>query len=198
MAMVLTVVTGNQEAVSETAAGSALCDLERLIVSVQEHDETALAQLYELTIQKVFAVAMALLDNRADAQEVSEDVFVQAWHRCRQFDPERGSVQAWLTTMCRSRSIDLLRARRRQRNLAEAVAAEPPGIAWDTEPTLIQDSRLGQALDTLSQTQRQVLALAYFRGLTHSEIAGRLSMPPGTVKTHLRRALQALRAQLTQ
>lgn len=168
-----------------------------LVERMARGDADALERLYDRTIASVFAVAMALLENRADAEEVAEDVYVQAWHRSAQFDAQRGSVQAWLSTICRSRAIDALRSRRRRVALSEAVRAEPQPSGCEAEPLLIQHARLQEALAVLSVPQRQVLSLAYFQGFTHQEIATRLGLQLGTVKTHLRRALQALRTRLT-
>lgn len=175
----------------------------------------ALDEFYEATVDDVWRVAAALL-SPADAEEVVEDVYLYVWHNAERYQRSRGSVQGWLTTLCRSRAIDRWRSLERQRSKErQQAAAEPSGdslsahelpplaestpqrtITLTGGPSLLRESRLAEALLLLSEPQRQTIALAYFRGFTHQEIASHLDMPLGTVKTHLRRALDALREVL--
>ena len=141
-----------------------------------------------------------MLGNAADAEEVVCDAYVQAWRTAAHFDPGRGSVLAWLLMMCRSRALDLLR-QRRSRAAAEASASR--FVEEDTESApeeLLRQAQacaaIHQALGTLSPLRRQLVALAFFRGLSHQEIARAVSLPIGTVKSHLRRSLQGMRAVL--
>jgi RNA polymerase sigma-70 factor (ECF subfamily) len=147
-----------------------------------------------------------MLGERADAEEVTLDAFVQAWRNAKSYQPVRGSVPAWLTTIARNRALDLLRARQRRGRLAAVASAAPdlgtPGMSEavpDASADAEQAERRRQvalALDTLSPVQREVVELAFYGGLTQTEIAARLGEPLGTVKTRARLAMQKLRIAL--
>lgn len=171
-------------------------DLAALVQSAAAGDDSAIAALYEQTVSLVYSLALSILGSTADAEEITEDVFVKVWHQCGQYDAERGTVQAWLLTICRSKALDCLRARRRRQRLQSALAEQPADVGLEAAQLLIDDSRLGRAISTLSATQQQVLVLSYFRGHTHQEISDALDMKLGTVKTHIRRTLIALRELL--
>jgi RNA polymerase sigma-70 factor (ECF subfamily) len=148
----------------------------------------------------VHTFALRILRERGEAEEVVQDVFVQAWRQAGSYSAERGTPEAWLITMTRSRGIDKLRSRRRRDEmvrpaenpdrLPEPVALESASAPGEARATL------GEALADLPVTQRSVLALAYFDGLTQSEIAARLGEPLGTVKTRIRSGLERLRGIL--
>jgi RNA polymerase sigma-70 factor (ECF subfamily) len=177
-----------------------------LVARAAGGDEYALAQLYDRYGAVLYAVAYRVVGQRVDAEEVVVDAFFQAWRDAARFDAGRGSVAGWLTTIARSRALDLVRARARRERAAGGAAAEQPG----TPPTmgeapatpaasLEQDERrrhVRLALDALSPSQRQAIELAYFEGLSHSEIADRLQEPLGTVKTRVRLGMQKLREAL--
>lgn len=184
--------------------------LATLVAALGRREQPALDDLYEQTVQAVWSVAAALL-GPADAEEVVEDVYLYVWRNPERYQPARGSVGAWLTTLCRSRALDRWRALQRQARLAESLhqqlqveqatltAVHVPGsgaLRCDGAPELLTDSRLARALATLSEPQQQVIALAYFRGFTHQEISEHLAMKLGTAKAHLRRAIHRLRAEL--
>jgi RNA polymerase sigma factor (sigma-70 family) len=168
------------------------------LASIQQQDEAALGQLYDATIGRVYGLALRITRSRETAEEVAEDVYMQVWRDAGRFDPQRGAgVLGWLLVICRSRALDALRR-------ADTANAHPepetlvPELANESGPeTLLQaaqqHSALHAALNELSALQRQLLALAFFRGLTHEEIAAQLAMPLGTVKSHIRRALIALK-----
>ena len=175
-------------------------DLTGLLQRVSRRDEAALRHLYQATSAKLYGLAQAMLGNAADAEEVVCDSYVQAWRSAARFDPGRGSVLAWLLMMCRSRALDLLR-QRRSRAAAESAASR--FAEEDTESAaedLLHQAQAGtaihQALDVLSPLRRHLVALAFFRGLSHQEIARAARLPIGTVKSHLRRSLQGMRAVL--
>jgi RNA polymerase sigma-70 factor (ECF subfamily) len=151
----------------------------------------------------LYAVAYRIVGQRADAEEVVLEAFAQAWRDAPRFEAGRGSVAGWLTMIARSRALDLVRARgRRDRITASAAADRPetppamgefrpdPGGALDNDERRRQ---VRQALETLSPPQRQAIELAYFEGLSQSEIAARLQEPLGTVKTRVRLGMQKLR-----
>jgi RNA polymerase sigma factor (sigma-70 family) len=173
---------------------------------VVRQDEAALADLYRATIGRVYGLALRIVRNPELAEEVAEDTFWQVWRQAPRFDPKRGTALAWVLTMARSRAIDALRAR--QRAQVDTVSAEVLGETLDTlreagdtpdnnPHDLLQamqgHQQLHRALEQLEAIPRQMIALAFFRGLTHEEISGHTGLPLGTVKSHIRRALNVLR-----
>ena len=154
-----------------------------------------------------FALASAIVGDSADAEEVVAEAFAQMWRNATSFDRMRGSVIAWVSTIVRSRALDLLRSRRRRaRMLDEATAMSDDGTSPalstgsrspDRDAELSEAQRLvRRSLDDLPAPQRLVLELAYFGGLSQSEIAERLAEPLGTVKTRMRAGMEKLRSAL--
>jgi RNA polymerase sigma-70 factor (ECF subfamily) len=164
-------------------------------------DSESLARLYDETSGLVYGFALRVLNNRADAEEVVLDVYQQVWNSSRGFDPRRGTVRAWLTTLTRSRSIDRLRATgtREKRETPieagwEAASVQP---VPEAESILRQERTLvRQALSVLTADEREAIELAFFRGLTHVEVAEALGAPLGTIKTRIRGGLRKLRDSL--
>jgi RNA polymerase sigma-70 factor (ECF subfamily) len=166
-------------------------------------DERAIGQLYDRYGGVLYAVAYRIVGQRADAEDVVLDAFAQAWRDASRFESGRGSVAGWLTTIARSRALDLVRARSRRDRITASAAAERPADAPamgeyrpDPARALDHDERrrqVQQAMQTLSPPQRQAIELAYFEGLSQSEIAERLQEPLGTVKTRVRLGMQKLR-----
>jgi RNA polymerase sigma-70 factor (ECF subfamily) len=191
---------------TSSAAESAVKADRTLLDRVARGDERALGQLYDRFGAALYAVALRIAGERADADEIVVDAFSQAWREAGRFSADRGSVAAWLTMICRSRALDLVRARGRRARLVDAAQAAdpeaPPAMAgWTADPagvtTGAERSRcVQQALDALPPPQREAIELAYYQGLSHSEIAERLNQPLGTVKTRVRLAMQKLRDQL--
>jgi RNA polymerase sigma-70 factor (ECF subfamily) len=165
-------------------------------------DSSALAELYDRTSRLVFSLALRILRNREDAEDVVQDVYAQAWAQAGRYDTSRGAVAAWLLTMTRSRAIDRLRSRQaRPETASEARAEDVADSAARQDLQLLsaeQVERLRGALSQLPAAQRAALELAYYEGLTHAEIAERLSEPLGTVKTRIRQAVITLRESLAQ
>lgn len=179
-------------------------DLEALIPRMRSGDPAALGQLYDATLGRVYGLAVRVLKQPQDAEEVVGDVFLQAWDKAGTYCPERGTVMAWLLTLTWSRAIDRLRRQRRQRLEQPLHPEESPGtyLAGEDGPAdLIADrldrlQMLQRAFQHLSPTQRTVLELAYQEELSQPEIAQRTGLPLGTVKSHARRGLTALKAVL--
>jgi len=179
------------------AVGRAHVDCDGLVAAMANRDEDALSQLYEQTIGRVFGLARAITGNPEDAEEVACDVFAIAWDRAEQFDSTRGGAIAWLLVMCRSRALDLLRRRSKRREVLAEVGDAPSGpIAPDLLAVLEENSRVRGALGALPEQQRQLIALAFLRDMSHAEIASMLDLPLGTVKSHIRRGLAAMRQTL--
>lgn len=176
-----------------------------LLARLRARDERALQELVELTTPWLLAVAEAMLSDQGEAEEVVQETFTIAWRRLDLFDPASGRLVPWLLRITRNRAIDRLRARRRRteklRRL-EAYGALGQGTVAAVEPDEAAapgwhvHTAVHQALAGLPPEQREVVRLAYFEGLTHSEIAGRLALPLGTVKTRLRLAFDKLRTGL--
>ena len=164
-------------------------------------DAGALAKLYDESSSVVFAIALRMVGNEADAEEVMLDTFTQLWRTAPGYDPGRGSVGAWLVTIARSRAIDKLRWRTVRTRLEEPIEGnlEPRATSANPEENSILSQRRRQVLAALKQLpadQRHVLELAYFSGLAHSELAERLDQPLGTVKTRIRLGMIKMRELL--
>lgn len=171
-------------------------------------EERALGELYDRYGRTVYALALAIVREPADADEVVVEAFGQAWRQAESFDPARGSVGAWLATIARSRALDLVRARgRRTRAYERAAQLSDDGVATPLGPPGpdpargVERAEAGQivtrALAALPESQRVAIELAYFEGLSQSEIAARLSEPLGTIKTRIRSGMEKLRDQLS-
>jgi RNA polymerase sigma-70 factor (ECF subfamily) len=178
-----------------------------LVARMAAGDERAVQELVARHGDALYALALSMLREPADAEEVSADALLQAWRTARTFDPARGSVVAWLATMVRSRSLDRLRARKHQvlklQRVAEPIlhgggeAVTPAEEAPDRKLEGVEArSQVERALADLPEAQRRVIELAYFSGLSQSEIAAQLGVPLGTVKTRTLAALRRLRALL--
>ena len=181
----------------ETEASEDLAEdaLAALVYRTRDGDEAAFETLYFQTVDRVFGLVRRVLVTPADAEEVTEDVYLYVWKHASRFDHHKGSVLAWLYTLAHSRAIDRLRSLRRQARTGEAMVGETSAVALPEEDVLasLAGERLHALIAGLPEVQRQVLALAYFRGLSQREIADALTLSLGTVKTHLRRTLIALR-----
>jgi RNA polymerase sigma-70 factor (ECF subfamily) len=166
-------------------------------------DQSALAQLYDESSSLVFSLAFRVLGDRADAEEITSDVYAQVWRQAATYDPSRGKASTWLATLVRSRAIDRLRSRgARDKYEIPDVRLESIGTGQtspERETEFAQRRRrVVSALATLSEEQREVIQLAFFSGLTHSELADRLGQPLGTVKTRIRLGMLKLREQLEE
>jgi RNA polymerase sigma-70 factor, ECF subfamily len=168
-----------------------------LIRQAANQDREAFSQLYDRFSSLVYTLAMRMLRVPSDAEDLLQEVFVQVWHQANRYSEERGSPEAWIINIARSRAIDKLRARRRMEK--SFVLTDDPARAESTDnvesSAAESESKLtmNSALANLPEAQRRVLALAYFEGLSQSEIADRLKEPLGTVKTRMRSGIHRLR-----
>lgn len=181
-------------------ADTTLDQLSQLVEGMRRGSEESLKLLYEATVARLHALALAILRNPADAEEVVCATYVQAWEGAAQFNRERGTAMAWLTMICRSRALDLLRRERLQARTktAESFATESDARVDDLISLTERTSRVRAALLSLTPERRHLVSLAFLRDLTHQEIAEQMSLPLGTVKSHLRRAFAQLREQLEE
>jgi RNA polymerase sigma-70 factor (ECF subfamily) len=185
--------------VERAVAGDPLAATLRAVVA---RDADALAALYDATIGRVHAVSRAILRDEHDAEEVSCDVYTQVWSTAARYDASRGPVLAWLLTIARSRALDRLRARGVRARFfvpmdAPDEAAAEVAPAPDSALALLErESEVRRALEDLTEERRRLVLMAYFGDMSHGEIAAATGLPLGTVKSHLRRALFALREAL--
>ena len=168
-----------------------------LIQQVAQQDREAFSQLYDRCSSLVFSLAMRMLRVRSDAEDLLQEVFVQVWRQAQNYSAERGSPEAWIINIARSRAIDKIRSIRRMEK--SFVLTDDPARAESSEnvETAAASSEaklaMNSALANLPEAQRKVLEMAYFDGLTQTEIAARLKEPLGTVKTRMRSGIQRLR-----
>ncbi len=175
-------------------------ELAPLMAAVSDGDQQAFARLYDATSRNVFGIVLRVLRDHAQAEEITQEVYVEAWRLAKRFDSTQGSVSAWLNTMAHRRAVDRVRSaeRRTQREhrhfelQADVVAADPSDQVVAND----EGRRVRNALAQLSEGQRTAVELAYFQGKTQREVAEHLQVPLGTVKTRIRDAMQRLRQQL--
>ena len=151
-----------------------------------------MAQLYDRYSPIVYSVALRVLGDAGAAEDVLQDVFIQLWKNPGLFDSSRGNLGAWLSVIARNRAIDALRKRRPESEIADVIVSVQPDLAGDAERSRAMEKVRG-ALGAMPSAQRIALELAYFEGLTHTEIAAKTGEPLGTVKTRIRAGLLQLR-----
>ena len=181
-------------------------DLE-LVTSMARGDEAAASVLYDRHAAVVYGLALRIVGEPADAEEVVIDAFSQAWRDAERYDRSRGSVAGWLTTIVRTRALDLIRARGRRSRITDNAAAQVDSpIAMGqgfaaTDKLAVENERadaVASAMEGLPLAQRTAIELAFFEGLTHLEVAERLHEPLGTVKTRIRLGMHKLREMLVR
>lgn len=172
-----------------------LFDEANLVQRLIQQDQTALSELYTQFGGLVYSIAMRVVQNPVLAEEVTQDAFLKVWHQPSSWDPSRGKFVSWLLTITRYTAIDLLRKEQR-RPVQDAVELEDLRIGSGSvmDDPIWQDGRLLRSLlENLPAEQVQVIELAFFEGMSHSEMAEHLSLPLGTVKTRVRLGLQKLK-----
>ena len=162
------------------------------VIAMKSGDQRAVAELYDRYSSVVYAVALRVLGDTGAAEDVLQEVFLQLWRNPGAFDSARGSLGAWLAVISRNRAIDALRRRRPETDIEDVVVSVAPDFAGEADRTRAREKVRG-VLATMSAPQRTALEMAYFEGLTHSEIAGKTGEPLGTIKTRIRAGLIALR-----
>jgi RNA polymerase sigma-70 factor (ECF subfamily) len=178
---------GPQEVAKDTA----------LLKRMRDGDESAVGQLYDRYSGIVYSVALRVLNDTGAAEDVLQEVFLQLWRNPGVFDSNRGSLGAWLAVIARNRAIDSLRRRRPETEVEKVVLSVDCDLESETARRVsIEKARA--ALAKVPAEQRKALELAFFQGLTHTEIAAKTGEPLGTIKTRIRAALIALRKAMTE
>ena len=171
-----------------------------LITRLQRRDPQALAELYDRYGRLAYSLILRVVRDVGVAEDLVQETFLRIWNRVQGFDAEKGSVGPWLMAVARNRAIDYLRSTTgRARNSLELETTEHPALYTDMERDLLfsdKARRVKAALEKLSPRQREVIELAYYEGLSQTEMAERLGQPLGTVKTWVRTALKNLRDEL--
>ncbi len=168
-----------------------------LLSLVQRGDENAMASLFDRYSKVVYSVALRVLRDPSAAEDVLQEIFMQIWRNPDSFIATRGSLGGWLAVVSRNRSIDALRRRRPTESVEDVPLASPYNLAEDAERN-IMTKRAREVIVLLPAEQRKTLEMAFFDGLTHSEIAEITGDPLGTVKTRIRSALLTLRKAFQQ
>ncbi len=166
-----------------------------LVTAIRSGDQSAMAALYDRYSPIVYSVALRVLQDTGAAEDILQDIFMQLWRNPGAFDASRGNMGAWLAVIARHRAIDALRRRRPENDIEDVVVSVETDFAGDADRSRAM-VRVRGALETMPPPQRSALEMAYFEGLSHSEIAEKTGEPLGTIKTRIRSGLQSLRKVL--
>lgn len=173
-------------------------DLPDLIDRMKRRDAKALEEIYQRFGKLVFSVILRIVRDSGVAEDLTQEAFLRVWNRVQAFDAERGKFGPWVLAVARNRAIDYLRSveGRASQSSVEANTSDQPGLYVSMEEDILNSDRgrrLKEACDRLNPNQRSVIELAYFEGLTQTEMAAKLNQPLGTIKTWTRSALRVLR-----
>lgn len=163
-----------------------------LVSAIRSGDEQAMAELYDRYSPIVYSVALRVLGDTAGAEDILQEVFMQLWRSPDLFDASRGSLPGWLAVIARNRAIDSLRKRRPETDIAEVVVPVVTDLASAAEQSRALE-KIRSVLGSMPRAQRSALEMAFFEGLTHTEIAAKTGEPLGTIKTRIRAGLVNLR-----
>ncbi len=171
-----------------------------LVERLKRRDPKALGQLYDRFGRVAYSVIFRMVRDAAIAEDLVQETFLRVWTRIGSLDTQKGSIGVWLITIARNRALDYLRsAAARERHAPDVEEIERPSLYQDLENDILRSDssrRVKSAMEKLSPNQRQVIELAYFEGLSQSEMAERMGQPLGTVKTWVRAALNVLRSEM--
>ena len=175
-------------------------DERALIVRLQRRDPQALAELYDRYGRAAYSLVLRVVRDKSIAEDLVQETFLRVWNRVHLIDPEKGAVGPWLLAIARNRAIDYLRSSAgRERNAVELDETDHAPLYREMEADILisdQARRVKAAMDKLAPNYRAVMELAYFEGLSQSEMSVRMGQPLGTIKTWVRTALQSLRDEL--
>jgi len=176
-------------------------ELGDLLARVARGDQDAFAAFYDATARSVFGIVLSVVRDRAQAEEVTQEVYLDAWRSAPRFDRAMGTPRAWLNTIAHRKAVDRVRSAQRstdrdQRHFEQTEAVRSTPDVSEIVVATDEGRRVRDALATLPEPQRDAVRLAYFGGYSHSQVAERLQIPLGTAKTRIRDAMKRLRAQL--
>ena len=183
-----------------TSGGTGAPDLGELFRRSARGDESAFAAVYDATAARVHGLVLRVVRDPAQAEEVTQETFLEAWRIASRFDPDRGSALSWLLTLAHRRAVDRVRsaeaASRRDGTYHDQNITVAHDSTAEAATTAIEAQRVRSAMKTLTDVQREAIELAYFGGYTHTEVATMLDLPVGTAKTRIRDGLIRLRDSL--
>ena len=162
------------------------------VTAMKSGDQSALAELYDRYSSVVYAVALRVLGDTGAAEDILQEVFLQLWRNPGAFDAARGNLGAWLAVITRNRAIDSLRRRKPETDIDDVIVSVAPDLAGEADRSRAAEKIRG-VLGAMPSAQRSALEMAYFEGMSHSEIAGKTGEPLGTIKTRIRAGLMTLR-----
>ncbi|MEN8178962.1 MAG: sigma-70 family RNA polymerase sigma factor [Pseudomonadota bacterium] len=185
------------DSVSESTIEQRNQKLRELLSACALHDRQAFSQLYEMTSAKLYGVILRILNRSEWAEDCLQEAYVKVWNKAESYRPHLASPMTWMATIARNQALDLLRRRHREVRVPETDVF-PEEVDQDLLPQdklqmTDEGRKLNQCLEQLRSQQRQVIALAYFKGLTHEELAAQTDTPLGTIKTWIRRGLEQLK-----
>jgi len=176
--------------------GSTNMDDQALLSAIQSGGQDAMSTFFDRYSKMVYSVALRVLHDSSEAQDVMQEIFIQVWRNPRAYDAARGSLAGWLVVVARNRAIDQLRRRKPADPVELFTLPSSMNLAQEAERSLLLE-KIRKAMDGLPAEQRTAIELAFFEGLSHSEIAEKTGDPLGTVKTRIRLALMAIRKERT-
>ncbi|MCW2849757.1 MAG: sigK [Marmoricola sp.] len=180
-----------------TQAGSTAADLAQLLRLSGRGDEAAFAQLYDATCARAYGLAVRVVRDPSQAEEVAQEAFLEIWRTASRFDAAKGSAVSWILTLVHRKAVDRVRSAEASTRRDTTYHQSSQTVEHDSTAEAAQASmearRVRQAMDSLTQVQREALELAYFKGYTHTEVAKMLDLPVGTAKTRIRDGLIRLR-----
>lgn len=188
----------SENPVSQSSATNA--ELAAVLERVASGDQLAFGELYDLTSARIFGLVRRLLVDHAQSEEVTQEVFLEIWQTAPRFDSGRGAAMSWMMTMAHRRAVDRIRASQAGRDRDQRIGRRDITVDYDdvaeTVEITIEHERVARAMTRLTELQREAVSLAYYAGLSHSELANYLNVPIGTVKTRLRDGMIRLRDEL--
>ena len=184
----------------EAAGDDAVMTVDRLVEGIATGDQSAFSELYDRTAPRVLGLIKRVLIDHSQSEEVAQEVFLEIWKTATRFEASRGKAMTWILTMAHRRAIDRVRASQAGRDRDERIGKRDTETDYDqvseTAEIRIEHERVKRAMARLTELQRDAIALAYYGGYSHAEVAEILSVPLGTVKTRLRDGMIRLRDEM--
>lgn len=198
--MLETMSRENDVSADPNAGRASAASQQDLLERVANGDQAAFSALYDQISPRVFGLIKRLLRDHSQSEEVTQEVFLEIWQSATRFDPNKGAAATWILTMAHRRAVDRVRSSQSSRDRDTRIGIRDYSPDYDnvaeTIEVRIEHERVEKAMSRLTELQRQAVSLAYYGGFSHSEVAAKLSVPIGTVKTRLRDGMIRLRDEL--